>query len=1033
MQYQREDEFDKAIEISEALSNFARLGRQFLLEEEGFDEFQEAVENLREVVGNRKYVVGTVPNSEGEQTTYLLSSESIDDLENVFSDPDYFITEGGSDAEFVERIIDPSSSILEDPIAYATEFRPRKNRGSYFKYVHNVKDINLHRFQILHKNDNIEIFKRVNAEHCFVNSVQEYIEEYYQNEEREYLITFVKLLRLRIGTEGFKIGLIPKLLNEENFKDINIYIKKYNDDMTTIKNKKSVKYPMNEKFKRKYAIKLILFRDHYMPFIKTNFNVTKITGKRNKDYIKSDITMVLRKLLEYNCLSLSEFNVKRDIEMEDNILDEINISIEQDIKSPDYVLYEDSDNLEEEYELSQKTKIYFCDFESVVSGVDYHKPFLIGLVDVKGNFKSFSSVQIDNINRCSLITSAFDYMIKNNPKTKNFNLYFHNLKYDFTFIKRNPYITITRELNRANQVYSVSITYIKNKKKRYFKLIDSYKIIPKALGDFGNAFPEINYKKMKFEIYDYFTLDSIKRPMIRVEDYKEYLKSKNIEYDEKDYEDFLVIRKNKYLKIKDYYINYLKYDCLTLMDGMRIFNKLMVQVTGLSVYHYLTISSLSNAYLHKEGCYDGVYSVTGNTQAFINKAVIGGRVCLRDNKKVDVSEAIEDYDGVSLYPSSMKLVKIPRGKCETIKSKDYNYIKNNYSNFILSLKIKLNKHQQIPMLSILEKVSSKTYKRHWISNLDMIYEVHLDKTAIEDLIEFQKAEIVEITTGVGWPKENGENNKINEIIQNLFRRRLEAKKDKNTSLSEILKLLMNSAYGKTLLKDSDSEIIYKRSKNEMLKYVYNNYASIKRIELITPKEEDEYKSYRIIVKKGIIGNYNLAHVGCFILSMSKRIMNKVLNVANDNDIPVYYTDTDSMHLRQKDVPKLEQLYQEKYNEKITGNQLGQFHTDFNPSSRDVSPVGLHSKRFIGLGKKCYLDILTNKEGQTDYHIRFKGANSKNIKEYCKDEKIDIVEFYERLYKGEPVYVDIAKGKVRFEYINNKVKTKNEFIKKFQFH
>ena len=41
---------------------------------------------------------------------------------------------------------------------------------------------------------------------------------------------------------------------------------------------------------------------------------------------------------------------------------------------------------------------------------------------------------------------------------------------------------------------------------------------------------------------------------------------------------------------------------------------------------------------------------------------------------------------------------------------------------------------------------------------------------------------------------------------------------------------------------------------------------------------------------------NYVHCGVEILSMSKRIMNKVFSSASDIDVKIYYPDTDSIHL-----------------------------------------------------------------------------------------------------------------------------------------
>ena len=70
------------------------------------------------------------------------------------------------------------------------------------------------------------------------------------------------------------------------------------------------------------------------------------------------------------------------------------------------------------------------------------------------------------------------------------------------------------------------------------------------------------------------------------------------------------------------------------------------------------------------------------------------------------------------------------------------------------------------------------------------------------------------------------------------------------------------------------------------------------------------------------------HLGCQILSYSKRLMNKVMSLADDNDINIYYTDTDSIHIDESGVEPLAKLYEDKYGQKLIGKRLGQFHCDF---------------------------------------------------------------------------------------------------------
>ena len=63
-----------------------------------------------------------------------------------------------------------------------------------------------------------------------------------------------------------------------------------------------------------------------------------------------------------------------------------------------------------------------------------------------------------------------------------------------------------------------------------------------------------------------------------------------------------------------------------------------------------------------------------------------------------------------------------------------------------------------------------------------------------------------------------------------------------------------------------------------------------------------------------MSHFNYVHCGVEILSMSKRIMNKVFSCADDLGINIYYQDTDNIHLNYDDVPKIVEQYKQTYNQ-----------------------------------------------------------------------------------------------------------------------
>ena len=110
---------------------------------------------------------------------------------------------------------------------------------------------------------------------------------------------------------------------------------------------------------------------------------------------------------------------------------------------------------------------------------------------------------------------------------------------------------------------------------------------------------------------------------------------------------------------------------------------------------------------------------------------------------------------------------------------------------------------------------------------------------------------------------------------------------------------------------------------------------------------------RMETYKPLDESFSSPHLGCQILSYSKRLMNKVMTLADDSGINIFYTDTDSIHIEEAGVELLAMRYEERYGQKLIGKKLGQFHCDFECEGMSkIKSIGL-----ITLGKKSYIDKL----------------------------------------------------------------------------
>jgi hypothetical protein len=342
--------------------------------------------------------------------------------------------------------------------------------------------------------------------------------------------------------------------------------------------------------------------------------------------------------------------------------------------------------------------------------------------------------------------------------------------------------------------------------------------------------------------------------------------------------------------------------------------------------------------------------------------------------------------------------------------------------YIVKIRInKINKFQQIPSVSYKDQNDLLVYTNEVPDGGIITY---VNKITIEDYVQYQQIEY-EILEGIYWNSSSF--NVLGEKIEHLYRLRFIEKMKKNKPKADMLKLVMNSIYGKTCMKMSMESVRYK-SHELGLSYFYENFGIIK-----------DYCSNKVntrIVERDLDDSFSLNYIGDAILSMSKRFMNEVFDIMNDENMPVYYTDTDSIHMNECDKTKLAEIYYQKYNRILLGEGLGQFSDDFvlendengyEVKCKDANDESnVKSIKFIGLAPKVYMDVL---EGISDgeivqnVHIRIKGVNESAINYEIKRRGLNRVEgclsIFQDFIDGNPVefILNPTEYDASFEYKN----------------
>jgi len=606
-------------------------------------------------------------------------------------------------------------------------------------------------------------------------------------------------------------------------------------------------------------------------------------------------------------------------------------------------------------------------------------------------------------------------------------LYAHNATYDKTFIL--PHLNNISDISRGNHLLALSGEFCKRK----ILIKDTYNIITMPLSKFGETFKmDVEKEVMPYGLYSKETLEKRWVPIVDAFpfiDDKERFLANIIKWK---------CKKGDLFDILEYSANYCDMDCIVLHRGWFKFREWVLEGLKIDINDTITSASLSHHYFVKEGCFKGVYKLTGTPQSFIQKSLVGGRCMIANNKKKTVNDVVNDCDATSLYPSAMDRMGYLKGLPKVItvafqsagfspRSTDGEATKGGYGGVPPSdwskkeewdgyfVEIKLTKigiHRAFPLMSYIDENGVRQFVNEMEGRI-----MYVDKTTLEDMIEFQKIEYEFIK---GYYFDEGRNYTIQKVIRYIFNKRLELKKDKNPA-ENIYKLLMNSAYGKTIMKPIETESLYFNNQLAFENYWVMNHAFI--------HSGDEFGNIRRIKKIiPIINHSNIPQVGCEILSMSKRIMNEVMCTAEDNGIELFYQDTDSIHMLDLEIPKLTKCFEAKYGRKFIGKSMGQFHSDFNVDGcKDVVAV-----KSMFLAKKCYLDVLLGDCHKEDYHIRMKSIPNDVILNHCKKTNQSVIDLYQGLFEGKKEEFDLTDGSLRFYYKDFNVFTQSLFKRTISF-
>lgn len=653
----------------------------------------------------------------------------------------------------------------------------------------------------------------------------------------------------------------------------------------------------------------------------------------------------------------------------------------------------------------QSYQVWFADFETTTDG-DMHHPFLLCFHGSGNQTKTFWVKDYPSVEK--MVVAAFTSIVVANRSQL---VYFHNLNYDGAFVL--PYFDVKKDsiitLGASKIIaFTVHMRISENRKIKpipiHFR--DSYAMITAPLSKFGKMFNLDVHKELL--PYSFYSQENVRKLN---EGYRPSL-TEYISYEAESRQNELtavllsmpeMVDENNTVDALAYAHYYCARDCRVLKEGFMQFRKQLLDVTKIDAFQTMTLPSVAYNFLINELCFDGCFNLNTAPLLFVRQCVTGGRCMLRRNEKQYVQGEIMDFDAVSLYPSAMARLYTLKGHPKIVDPEQHSLA------WLLSkdgcfLEIDI---QEVPLELDFPLINRQTEKgRHFSNEPGPMF---ADNITIEDIIEYHHVPIDKIKVLRGYYYDEGKNFGIQKVIRKIFDARLKYKAEGNP-IESIYKLIMNSCYGKSILKP-----VYKRmntvTREGLEREVLDNSADILCWEPL-------YDGDRFLLKQStpFISANSFPTFGVQVLSMSKRIMTEVMATAQRFNLPIYYTDTDSIHIDRASIEPLSVHYRSRFGRELIGKDLGQFHSDFPDSPSGEMYI---SRYFIGVGKKAYLDILVDSQGNKTYHARLKGIPEQALLNEAKERMPNnflagLYNLYADLYNGKPQTFNLLyEGAVRF--------------------
>lgn len=670
--------------------------------------------------------------------------------------------------------------------------------------------------------------------------------------------------------------------------------------------------------------------------------------------------------------------------------------------------------------------------------------------------------------------------VKKMPPARNIGLWAHNMTYDFRHMAADAtaaggFIMPDTFLQHHGKVVSVAFYFPEWNLMAHFR--DSWRLMgpdmsvkkmPKAFGFDSDGL-------MKKELFlhdwmadgslhtDYPTFDS-PVPIARLREIvdKGLLDGKALT--PFPWDDFLVaaapfinteegtIRLFRYAQV------YCAQDVVITAFGLLTFAKRVGEMTAHTVdaLQCLSASSIADRYFKASRVYEGCVALNGLLGGFFRQFAVGGRCASAWNYtalRPAADEQVLDQDARSLYPSAMLSLSdvhggFLRGHPRLLSPVSHSTMadvvrETTWSGWFVQTRpldstapapifYPLGLYPLIPSRDATERSCDEDGEvsaadggasMQWINDLragapGVPSILHWDIISFHDYLLHQRGRYSPTDFHVigGYYFTDGRTPVVRSVVQQLYAERLAAR---DPALKVVLKLLLNSAYGKLLEHPPLTRVRVEDDPKRMLDFVNSRHHLVINA---SPLTGGDTPHWGVTLRSPYAVSYSRPHLAAEVLSMSKALMNRlacsvvprcvmgldrpprpdeIFDSLETRRLPwdvIIYTDTDSLHMTARLWQNIVDTLTPTSPLPLDGDQMLQYHSDF-PDSGPTQDA-------LYVSKKIY--CVTFATPGTPPVCALKGVPMPALLHAAGLTTLSngVMDVYERLARGEPVPFDL---------------------------